>query len=94
MHPRSIIILGLVLVVLGFVLPLLMVLRTVEASFFHGFLSYGASISRLLLGLMGAAWYVRAGRECVAPASRHGSTGLDNTSPSLQYWLVFKHALR
>lgn len=61
--PRSIVLLGLVLVVLGFVLPFLMLLRIVETSFFLGFLSYGASIAGLLLGLMGAAWYVRSSRK-------------------------------
>jgi hypothetical protein len=62
MHPRNIILLGLVLVLLGFVLPFLMVLRVIEPSFLLSFLSYGASITWLLLGLMGAAWYVRIDR--------------------------------
>ena len=62
MHPRNIILLGLVLVLLGFVLPFLMVLRLLEASFLLSFLSYGASITGLLLGLIGAAWYVRIDR--------------------------------
>lgn len=62
MHPRNIILLGLVLVLLGFVLPFLMVLRVVDPSFLLSFLSYGASITGLLLGLIGAAWYVRIDR--------------------------------
>jgi hypothetical protein len=62
MHPRNIILLGFVLALLGFVLPFLMVLRMVEASFLLSFLSYGASITGLLLGLIGAAWYIRTDR--------------------------------
>lgn len=61
-HPRNFILLGFVLVLLGFVLPFLMVLRIVEASFLLSFLSYGASVTGLLLGLIGAAWYVRINR--------------------------------
>jgi uncharacterized membrane protein YqjE len=60
--PRSYILLGFVLVLLGFVLPFLMVLRIVESSFFLNFLSYGASVAGLLLGLIGAAWYIRMNR--------------------------------
>ena len=63
MHPRNIIFLGLGLVLLGFVLPFLMVLRIFEASFLLSFLSYGASVTGLLLGLIGAAWYIRLSRD-------------------------------
>ena len=61
-HPRAMIITGLVLVLLGFVVPFLMVLKILEASFALSFLSYGASVTGLLLGLIGAAWYSRSGR--------------------------------
>jgi hypothetical protein len=61
-HPRTMILVGLVLVVLGFVVPFLMVLKIVEASFALSFLSYGASVVGLLLGLIGAAWYSLSSR--------------------------------
>jgi len=54
--------LGFVLVLFGFLAPLLMTIRVVEASLFLSFLSYGASVSGLLLGIVGAAWYSRFGK--------------------------------
>ncbi|MBN2148801.1 MAG: hypothetical protein JW726_15545 [Anaerolineales bacterium] len=57
--PVRIIIIGFILVLLGFVLPLLMVLRWVESSFLLSFISYTASVLGLFLGLVGAAWYVK-----------------------------------
>jgi hypothetical protein len=56
---RSIILIGFVLVVLGFVLPFLMVAKVIESTFFLNFFSYAASISGLLLGVIGSALYVR-----------------------------------
>jgi hypothetical protein len=62
LDPRQIILIGFVLVVLGFVIPFLMVIRIIEPSFFLGFLSYGASVAGLFLGLIGAAWYTSTKR--------------------------------
>lgn len=62
LHPRNLIFLGFILVLLGFVVPFLMVLRIVESSFFLNFFSYGASVAGLVLGLIGAAWYIRIDR--------------------------------
>jgi hypothetical protein len=56
---RSIILIGFVLVVLGFVLPFLMVAKVIESTFFLNFFSFAASISGLLLGVIGSALYVR-----------------------------------
>ena len=53
--PNKMILTGFVLVVLGWVLPFLMMLRVLEPSFFLSFLSYGASITGLLLGIIGSA---------------------------------------
>ncbi len=55
----KIIIIGFILVVLGFVFPLLMTLQIVASSFALNFFSFGASVLGLFLGLVGAAWYVR-----------------------------------
>jgi hypothetical protein len=52
---RTIIILGFVLVFLGFLLPLLIVIKVLESTFFLNFFSFIASILGLFLGLMGAA---------------------------------------
>lgn len=62
MHPRTILILGFVLVVFGFVAPLLMVLKVIQPSFWLSFLSFGASVAGLFLGLVGTAFYVRLHR--------------------------------
>jgi hypothetical protein len=58
-HPKRVIAIGFILVLFGFLVPLLMVIKIIEASFILGFVSYGASISGLLLGIIGAAWYSR-----------------------------------
>jgi|WetSurMetagenome_2_1015567.scaffolds.fasta_scaffold1423832_1 hypothetical protein len=52
---RSIIIIGFILVLLGFLLPLLMVMKVLESTFFLNFFSFIASLLGLFLGLMGAA---------------------------------------
>jgi membrane associated rhomboid family serine protease len=57
--PRAIIAIGFVLVLLGFVLPFLMVLQIVQANLALSFLSHGASVSGLFLGILGGALYVR-----------------------------------
>lgn len=56
------ILIGFVLVVLGAVLPLLMVLQILESTLLLNFLAYGASISGLFLGFVGATLYVREHR--------------------------------
>ena len=61
--PLSLILIGLVLVILGVVLPLLMVLHVIVSTFFLNFFSYTASIAGLFLGMIGAATYVRIHRK-------------------------------
>jgi hypothetical protein len=62
-HPRAIILIGFVLVLLGAVLPFLMVLRIIEPTFPLSFFSFGASVAGLFLGLVGAAYYIRGNRK-------------------------------
>ena len=57
--PRIIIAIGFVLVLLGFVLPFLMVLDIVPPNLALSFLSHGASVAGLFLGILGGALYVR-----------------------------------
>jgi hypothetical protein len=52
---RRIILIGFFLVLLGFLLPLLMVIKVFESTFFLNFFSFIASVVGLFLGLMGAA---------------------------------------
>jgi hypothetical protein len=55
--PRAIIFTGFLLVFLGFLLPLLMVMKVLESSFPLGFIAAISSILGLFLGIMGTAQY-------------------------------------
>jgi hypothetical protein len=55
--PLKIIAVGFVLVLLGFLIPVLMVLHIIESNFVLAFFSHGASVAGLLLGLVGTALY-------------------------------------
>jgi len=57
--PFKIILIGFALAVLGVVLPFLMVLHILKSTFFLNFFSYAASLAGLILGIIGAAMYVR-----------------------------------
>lgn len=61
-NPIKLLILGFFLVLFGFLAPLLMVIEAVKASLFLSFLSYSASVTGFLLGILGAAMYVRLGK--------------------------------
>jgi hypothetical protein len=58
-HPRYIILLGFFLVLTGFVLPFVMVLRIVQPSFLLSFLSWGSSVAGLFLGIIGASMLIK-----------------------------------
>jgi hypothetical protein len=62
-HPKRLIVVGFFLVLFGFVAPFLMVLDIVKSTFWLNFLSYGASISGLLLGVIGSAHYARLAKK-------------------------------
>lgn len=63
MDYRKIIFIGFLMVLFGFIVPFLMVIKVMEASFFWGFLSYGVSVAGLFLGLIGGSLYVRVHRK-------------------------------
>lgn len=58
--PPEMIALGLGLALLGWTIPLLTVVKVIEASLLLLFVSHGASVAGLLLGLVGAMQYVRS----------------------------------
>jgi hypothetical protein len=60
--PLEMIGLGLGLALLGWAIPLLTVLKLIQADLFLLFFSQGASVAGLLLGLVGATRYVRRDR--------------------------------
>ena len=57
--PRIIVLVGFLLVLAGFVLPFLMVLRIIPPNWVVSFVSFAASVSGLMLGLVGAALWTR-----------------------------------
>ncbi len=62
-HPGWLIIIGLILMLVGVILPFLMVAKMIESTFFLNFLAYGSSIGGLLLGIVGVATYSRSNRK-------------------------------
>jgi hypothetical protein len=62
MSPLGIILLGFALVLLGWIIPFLMVLGIIQADFCLSFLSYGASVAGLFMGVIGTAFYVRSSK--------------------------------
>jgi membrane associated rhomboid family serine protease len=54
-EPRFLLSLGLVLMLLGIILPFLMVMRVIESTFLLNFVSWSASVAGLFLGFIGVA---------------------------------------
>ena len=61
-RPLVMIILGFVLLMLGWILPFLMVMHVVPSTFFLNFFSYGVSLIGLILGIIGSSMYVKLRR--------------------------------
>ncbi len=59
---RGMVMLGSALVVAGFIIPFLMVIGVMEPTFLVAFLSYAASLGGVIVGLIGAAFYVHERR--------------------------------
>lgn len=60
--PRLLLTLGLTLLLLGFALPLLMVMRVIESTFFLNFFAWGASVAGLFLGFIAVATWSKMRR--------------------------------
>jgi hypothetical protein len=61
--PRLLLTLGLILMILGVVIPFLILIRVLESTFFLNFFSWGASVGGLFLGIIGVATWVRKRKE-------------------------------
>jgi hypothetical protein len=62
--PRFLLSLGLILMLLGIILPFLMVIRVLESTFFLNFFSWGASVAGLSFGtICFALWSGRRKKE-------------------------------
>ena len=62
-NPWTLIGIGFVLVLLGFILPVLMVIDIIKTSLLLSLLSHGASVSGLILGLVGTIMARNIGSE-------------------------------
>jgi hypothetical protein len=56
-NPKKLIWIGGILLLLGTAFPFLMILHIVKASFMLSFLTYGAQVSGLFIGTLGAFSY-------------------------------------
>jgi hypothetical protein len=56
--PNRLIWIGLLLLILGVVLPLLMVMQIIASTFFLNFLSFFLSLAGLIIGFIGTGLYV------------------------------------
>lgn len=54
--------LGVGLMLFGVIIPFLMILRIIETSFWLSFLSYGASVSGLVIAFLGLFMYAKKDR--------------------------------
>jgi hypothetical protein len=60
--PRFLLSLGVVLMLLGIILPFLMVIHVLQSTFFLNFFSWGASVAGLSFGTIGFAMYSRGSK--------------------------------
>jgi hypothetical protein len=63
MRPRTLILIGFLLSLAGIALPLLMLIHVIPSTFFLDFFSFTASMTGLILGIVGASLYVRMHRK-------------------------------
>jgi hypothetical protein len=61
--PRFLLTLGLILLLTGWIIPLLIIMRVIPSTFFLNFLSWGMSVAGLFLGFVGGATWVRMNKE-------------------------------
>lgn len=63
MRPWALIGIGFLLSIMGIALPLLMLMHLLTSTFFLNFLSFTASMSGLILGIIGSAFVFRGRRK-------------------------------
>lgn len=61
--PRFLLILGSVLLLVGWTIPLLTLMRMIPSTFFLNFIGWGASVAGLFLGFFGGAMWVKMSRD-------------------------------
>lgn len=60
LSPLQLILLGFILLVIGFILPFLMVLQILESTLLLNFVAYLASLFGLIIGVIGIVTYTQA----------------------------------
>lgn len=60
--PRSLVLYGFILMLLGVVFPFLMVMKILESTFFLNFFSYILSLVGMILGIIGIAFEFKGRR--------------------------------
>lgn len=60
--PTRLVIFAILLLVIGVVLPFLMVMKVIESTFLLNFVSFLLSLVGIIIGVIGAAYYVRINR--------------------------------
>ncbi len=61
-EPRNLLLIGFVMLLLGFFIPFLILLHLIPSTFAVNFLAFGFSIVGLLLGFIGIAFYIERHR--------------------------------
>lgn len=61
--PKKLLVIAFVLLIAGFVLPLLMVMRYLPSTFLLNFLAYASSFLGVILGIIGAISIAASGRK-------------------------------
>jgi hypothetical protein len=61
--PRLIVLVGFILVIVGWIIPFLEVLQKMKSTFFWNFFSFAASFAGLMLGIVGTAFYTARRRK-------------------------------
>ncbi len=57
-NPKTLMIVGTLLMVLGVILPLLMVIKMIESTFLLSFISYAASLAGMVMAFVGMFTYI------------------------------------
>jgi hypothetical protein len=60
--PKRLLLLSFVFLLLGVVIPFLMVMEVIESTYFLNFFSFIISFLGLVVGIIGATYYVRLNR--------------------------------
>jgi hypothetical protein len=61
-NPKTLLVVGFLLMVAGVILPFLMVIQVLESTFLLNFFAFGAQVAGLFLGFIGSVMYIRVNK--------------------------------